>query len=72
MEKVSRKKLLKFWRPFKPTSGEIQFLFQNLVLCIIIFSRYFKALPLVYHMANNLIVAISFDLKLNSNLKQFK
>ena len=33
------------------------------------FFRYFKALLLIYHIANNLILAISFGFKLNSNLK---
>ena len=66
---ISRKT---FWRPLKPTSnsGEI-FVFQNLVLYMRYHNTFFVDLKLYLwsiHMASNLILAISFGFKLNSNL----
>ena len=60
----------KFWRPLKPTSGEI-LLFQNLIY-MRYYNLFFAILKLYLwsiHMANNLILVISFGLKLNSNLR---
>ena len=70
---VSRKKLLKVLAPPQPTSGEI-FLFQNLVVCIRYRNIFFAILKPYFwstHMANNLILVISFGFKLNSNLKSW-
>ena len=58
-------------RPIKLTSGQI-FLFQNLVLYMRYHNIFFAILKLYLwsiHIANNLILAISFGFKLNSNLK---
>ena len=68
---VLRKKLLKVLAPLKLTSGEI-FQFQNLAVCMRCRNNFFAILKLYFwsiHMANNLILSISFGFKLNSNLK---
>ena len=64
---VSRKKLLKVLQS--------SFLFQNLVVCMRYHNIFFAILKLYlwsFHMANNLILAIFFGSKLNSNLKNAK
>ena len=63
-----------FWRPLKLTSGEM-FLIQNIILYMRYHNIFFADLKIYLwsiHMANNLILAISFSFKLNSNVKEKK
>ena len=68
---VSRKKLLKVLAP-PQTYFRWNFVFQNLAVCMRYHNNFFAILKLYFwsnHMAKNLILAISFGFKLNSNLK---